>query len=159
LIDKASYEYFEAAKAGKVSLGKRVLADKFPHAYYVEPAICEMEKQTQIMFSECFAPLLYIVKYADFSDAVAAVNAPENAGLVNGIYTQNQAEADEFVAKNGAGHSVINSATGTGTPAHGMGFGGNKLSGTGEILNLEDQLKPFTSGAKRVATNSSIKLS
>jgi acyl-CoA reductase-like NAD-dependent aldehyde dehydrogenase len=49
-----------------------------------------------------------------------------------------------FAARNEAGHSVINPPKGTGTPAFGMGFGGNKESGVGEILNAADPLRAFT---------------
>lgn len=159
LIDGAAFVQFEAAKRGQVSFGARRLQEQFPNAFYVEPALVELPTQTEIMHHECFAPLLYIVKYDDFSAAVEAVNAPENAGLVNGIYTQSRAEFEEFAAKNEAGHTVVNSPTGTGTPAHGMGFGGNKLSGQGEILNGENQLLPFTLGANRVAVNGQVELS
>lgn len=161
LIDSSSYDIFVSTIAaateqgGTVHLGEKVESE----GIYVQPALAEMPSQTKIMHEECFAPLLFIVKYNEFAEALEQVNAPKNAGLVNAIYTQSRAEADDFAARNEAGHTVINSATGTGTPAHGMGFGGNKDSGTGEILNAEDQLHPFAKAASRVATNSSIKLS
>jgi aldehyde dehydrogenase (NAD+) len=98
------------------------------------------------MHTETFAPILFITSYSGtIDDAIAMVNAPNNAGLVSGIYTQNQKEADRFAALSQAGHIVINSPKGTGTPAFGMGFGGNKHSGEGEILNAADPLAAFSS--------------
>jgi acyl-CoA reductase-like NAD-dependent aldehyde dehydrogenase len=96
------------------------------------------------MYNETFAPVLFVMPYTGTIDtAIGLANAPKNAGLVNAIYTQNQVEADRFAEMNGAGHGVINPKMGTGTPAHGMGFGGNKASGQGETL-ARDPEKPFT---------------
>lgn len=165
LIDKDAYQRFEQAKkrvaqeGGTVLFGARVLADKHPDAYYVEPALALLPQQTAIMHEETFAPLLFIVPYdGDIGQAINLVNAPDNAGLVNGIYTQSQAEADRFAAENLAGHSVINSPKGTGTPAFGMGFGGNKASGEGEILNSADPLRAFTREDRysRIAQNKDV---
>ncbi len=86
------------------------------------------------------------------------LNAPDNAGLVSAIYTQSQHEADQFAAASQAGHVLINSPKGTSTPAYGMGFGGNKASGEGEILNSADPLRAFTRPDKftRVAQNKDV---
>lgn len=168
LIDADAFARFEKAKAevikdgGKIIRGARLLADKFPKAFYVEPALALLPAQMPIMHEETFAPLLYLVPYeGDIAQAVALVNAPDNAGLVGGIYTLSQKEADYFAYHNGAGHAVINSPKGTGTPAFGMGFGGNKASGEGEILNAVDPLRPFVRDDRfiRIAQNKDILLS
>jgi len=165
LIDKGAYERFEHAKkhvlaeGGKILLGDRLYAGEFPHAYYVEPALAMLPSQTSIMHEETFAPILFIAPYdGEIAEAIAMVNAPANAGLVNGIYTQSRKEADEFAARNLAGHGVINSPKGTGTPAFGMGFGGNKDSGEGEILNSTDPLRAFTreDAYRRIAQNADV---
>ncbi|MBY0406793.1 MAG: aldehyde dehydrogenase family protein, partial [Rickettsiales bacterium] len=110
---------------------------------------------------ETFAPLLYVTPYDELSQAIAMLNAPENAGLVSGIYTQSQKEADQFAAHSEAGHVLINGPKGTGTPAFGMGFGGNKASGEGEILNAADPLRAFTlpSSYRRIAQNKEVVMS
>ena len=156
LIDAAAEAGFEAAKAQAVKEGGRLL-----FGGQGEPALAVMPAQTAIMHVETFAPLLYIVPFAGGIDAaMKLVNAPDNAGLTNGIYTLSRKEADQFVALNEAGHSVINSPKGTGTPAFGMGFGGNKASGLGEILWSADPLAAFTKPhpVKRVALNKTIPL-
>lgn len=164
LIDADAHERFSRAKkrviaeGGKVLFGAQLSAEK-NGAHYVEPALALLPSHSAIMHEETFAPILFITPYTgDIDAAIALINAPANAGLVNGIYTQNQAEADRFAAANEAGHSVINSAKGTGTPAFGMGFGGNKESGEGEILNAADPLRPFTRDSKysRIAQNKDI---
>jgi len=163
LIDEDAFSRFESAKkkaveeGGKILLGNRILKT-FAKAYFVEPALALLPKQTAIMHQETFAPILFIVPYNHFDEALKLVNEPTNAGLVNAIYTQSQAEADQFAYANQAGHSLINSPRGTGTPAHGMGFGGNKDSGTGEILNSADPLQAFTKPGRfiRIAQNKDV---
>ena len=156
LIDEDAYQRVEAAKkqakteGGKILLGERN-----------QPALVLMPTQTSIMHVETFAPILFITAYeGDIENAMALVNAPDNAGLVNAIYTLSQKEADAFAQLNQAGHSLINSPKGTGTPAYGMGFGGNKASGAGEIVNASDPLLPFTrpEKIKRIAQNKDIPL-
>lgn len=166
LIDEDSFQRFESAKkqavleGGEIFLGGRLKVGDANNVFFVEPALALMPKQSEIMHRETFAPLLFVTKYSEFSEAIELVNAPENAGLVNGIYTQNKNEAEIFARENGAGHTVINSPKGTGTPAFGMGFGGNKHSGEGEILNTSDPLQAFTRPGKfnRIASNSVIKM-
>jgi aldehyde dehydrogenase (NAD+) len=148
LIDADAFHRFEAAKAraqaegGELVFGQRL--PSAPQVYKVEPALALMPTQTPVMHEETFAPLLFIAPYAELPEALAMLNAPDNAGLVAAIYTQSQPEADAFALHAQAGHVLINSARGTGTPAHGMGFGGNKHSGSGEVLNSVDPLAAFT---------------
>lgn len=163
LVDAGAFRHFEAAKeraiadGGKILFGARLLAKEYPDAWYVEPTLALMPAQTPLMHEETFAPLLYVTPYENFEEGVAMVNAPANSGLVAGIYTQNQAEADVFASHCEAGHCIINSPKGTGTPAFNMGFGGNKDSGEGEILNAADPLAAFTRPVfHRVAQNKNI---
>ena len=165
LIDADGFARFEDAKkhvlseGGKIVFGKRLHASQFPQAYYVEPTLALLPRQTSVMYEETFAPILFVTPYdGDITQAIAILNAPSNAGLVSGIYTQSQKEADYFAAHSQAGHVLINSAKGTGTPAFGMGFGGNKDSGEGEILNNADPLRAFTrdTAYSRIAQNTEI---
>ncbi|NCY25734.1 MAG: aldehyde dehydrogenase family protein, partial [Alphaproteobacteria bacterium] len=164
LIDADAYARFERAKSqvqqewGMVWGGQRLMPE-YPDAYYVAPALARMTSQTAIMHEETFAPLLYLVPYeGGLENALPILNAPDNAGLVAGIYTQSQVEADMFAMGAEAGHVLINSPRGTGTPAFGMGFGGNKDSGEGEILNAADPLRPFVRDThfRRIAQNTAI---
>lgn len=163
LIDGHAFALFEKAKqmaqqqGGEVWGGKRILEAE--GGYYVEPALALMREQSPIVHEETFAPLLYVMPYDGALEvAIAMLNAPENAGLVSAIYTQSQQEADAFAAGSEAGHVVINPAKGTGTPAFGMGFGGNKASGEGEILNAADPLRAFTlaTSYRRIAQNKDV---
>lgn len=168
LIDRDAYERFSAglerakAEGGRVTGGKRVLEKAGTEAFYVEPAVAVLPAQSELMHQEIFAPLLFVVPYdGDIDAAITLLNAPDNAGLVSAIYTQNTEEAERFAHGSQAGHALVNSPKGTGTPAYGMGFGGNKDSGEGEILNAADLLRPFTrpGGFRRVAWNEAVEMS
>jgi aldehyde dehydrogenase (NAD+) len=164
LIDEDSFNRFESAKnqvrmeRGEIRFGERLLTHEQANVFFVEPALALMPMQSAIMYRETFAPLLFVTKYNDFSEAISLLNAPDNAGLVSGIYTQNKEEAEIFARENEAGHTLINSPKGTGTPAFGMGFGGNKHSGMGEILNNADPLQAFTRATSfnRIAVNNAV---
>lgn len=164
LVDEGAFNRFTHAidtakkEGATVTGGTRVHEKDYPHAYYVGPAIAEMKSQSGICLEETFAPLVFVIPYDTIDEAIELANAPENAGLVNGIYTQSAKEAALFSERNRSGHSVINMPKGTSTPAHGMGFGGAKASGTGEILGLDAEA-PFTrSSTRRIARDSSVKL-
>lgn len=165
LIDAGAYRRFDRAmrmaeaQGGLAVLGQRLMKEEHPDAYYVEPALAFLPAQTAVMMEETFAPLLFLVPYdGGVEEAVKLLNEPANSGLVSAIYTQKQEEADYFARHSDAGHVLINPPKGTGTPAHGMGFGGNKESGEGEILNGADPLQAFTRDGhfRRIASNKDI---
>src|SRR5262249_7364918 len=74
LIDDPAFNGMEHALAearengAKVHGGGRALADRFPDAAYVHPALVEMPRQTGPMPRETFAPILYVVPYRDFDE-------------------------------------------------------------------------------------------
>ncbi|MBC7314308.1 MAG: aldehyde dehydrogenase family protein, partial [Rhizobium sp.] len=80
LIDEGSFgrmqKALDEAKAagGKVSGGDRLMQNEAADAYYVRPAIVEMPAQTGPVKDETFAPILYIIKYSDFDEALALNN-------------------------------------------------------------------------------------
>lgn len=54
--------------------GERQLQERYPDAYYVSPAIVEMPGQTEVVRTETFAPILYVVGYRDFDEALRLNN-------------------------------------------------------------------------------------
>jgi aldehyde dehydrogenase (NAD+) len=66
--------------------GDRVLAGDAPDARYVSPAIVAMPAQTEIVRTETFGPLLYVLGYDDLDEAIALHNdVPQ--GLASSIFT------------------------------------------------------------------------
>src|ERR1700744_2621595 len=76
LIDKAAFDGMQRALAsakdegGRITGGGRALADKHADAYYVHPAIVEMPEQSKTVCHETFAPILYVMKYSKFEEAL-----------------------------------------------------------------------------------------
>jgi aldehyde dehydrogenase (NAD+) len=136
LIDKRSFEGMQHALAeakkqgGKVHGGERLLADTFPDAYYVSPAIVEMPKQTEIVKEETFAPILYVIGYREIEEAIA-LNNDVSQGLASSLFTQNLREAERFLSAAGSDCGIANVNIGPSGAEIGGAFGGEKETGGG----------------------------
>jgi aldehyde dehydrogenase (NAD+) len=110
--------------------GARVLADAAPDAYYVRPAIIGMPAQTGIVRAETFAPILYVLRYGEFEEALALHNGVPQ-GLSSSIFTGDQGEAERFLAADGSDCGIANVNIGTSGAEIGGAFGGEKETGGG----------------------------
>ncbi|MGK6315191.1 L-piperidine-6-carboxylate dehydrogenase [Neorhizobium sp. DT-125] len=136
LIDRTAYDKMqkalEAAKAegGKVTGGERVHQNEAADAYYVRPAIVEMPAQTGPVKEETFAPILYVMKYSGFDEALALHNhVPQ--GLSSSIFTNDMREAETFVSARGSDCGIANVNIGPSGAEIGGAFGGEKETGGG----------------------------
>ncbi|MEV8181501.1 aldehyde dehydrogenase family protein [Specibacter sp. NPDC078692] len=137
LINKSSFDGMQNALAAAKEQGGTVLcggarvnAEAEPGAYYVEPAIVRMPSQTPVVKDETFAPLLYVMSYSDFDDAVAIQNdVPQ--GLSSAVFTNNHAEAEQFLSAAGSDCGIANVNIGTSGAEIGGAFGGEKETGGG----------------------------
>jgi aldehyde dehydrogenase (NAD+) len=110
--------------------GGRRESELYPEACYVEPAIVRMPAQTEIVRTETFAPILYVLAYRDLAEAVALHNnVPQ--GLSSSIFTRDQREAELFIAADGSDCGIVNINIGTSGAEIGGAFGGEKTSGGG----------------------------
>ncbi len=136
LIDKQAFDgmqkALEAAKAegGAITGGERVTEAGKDTAYYVKPAIVEMPRQAGPVLEETFAPILYVMKYTDFDQALADHNAV-SAGLSSSIFTLDMREAERFLAADGSDCGIANVNIGTSGAEIGGAFGGEKETGGG----------------------------
>ncbi|MDB6051060.1 MAG: L-pipecolate dehydrogenase [Pseudomonas sp.] len=136
LIDKGAYENMQDAleqalsEGGRVFGGKRVLAEELPNAYYVTPAIVEMPEQSDVVCTETFAPILYVVGYEDFAEAVRLNNAVPQ-GLSSCIFTTDVREAEQFISALGSDCGIANVNIGPSGAEIGGAFGGEKETGGG----------------------------
>ena len=110
--------------------GGRRAAAGAPDAYYVEPAIVRMPAQTELVRRETFAPILYVMSYREFEDAIALHNGVPQ-GLSSSIFTQDQREAERFLAADGSDCGIVNVNIGTSGAEIGGAFGGEKSTGGG----------------------------
>jgi aldehyde dehydrogenase (NAD+) len=137
LIHGRAYDGMQAAlnratdEGGKVVAGGgRVLEDEAPNAHYVQPAIVRIEAQSSVVQQETFAPLLYVLPYDDFEEAIALNNAVPH-GLSSSVFTNDQAEAELFLSDEGSDCGIVNVNIGTSGAEIGGAFGGEKETGGG----------------------------
>jgi aldehyde dehydrogenase (NAD+) len=120
------------ADGGKVHGGARALQAQYPDAYYVKPALVEMPMQTDIVRTETFAPILYVMPYDDFADAIAMQNdVPQ--GLASSVFTTDIREAERFMSAEGSDCGIVNVNIGPSGAEIGGAFGGEKETGGGRV--------------------------
>ena len=136
LIDKVAFDGMQSAleqaraQGGKVTGGERALAAQFPNAYYAQPALVEMPAQSDVVKHETFAPILYVLTYRDFDEALALQNGVAQ-GLSSCIFTRDMQEAERFVAAAGSDCGIANVNIGPSGAEIGGAFGGEKETGGG----------------------------
>jgi len=136
LIDRDAMEAMEKSleiaqqEGGQVHGGGHALADCFPNAAYVNPAIVEMPSQTAIMHHETFAPILYVVKYTDLEAAISMQNEVPQ-GLSSSIFSTDVRETEFFLSAAGSDCGIANVNIGPSGAEIGGAFGGEKDTGGG----------------------------
>ncbi|MGE3886416.1 MAG: aldehyde dehydrogenase family protein [Vicinamibacterales bacterium] len=134
LVNAQAVDQMEKALAQAVAEGGQVLCggkrrpDIGPH--FVEPTIVRMPAQTDIVKHETFAPILYVLEYDRFEDALAMHNdVPQ--GLSSAIFTEGMRAAEEFLSAHGSDCGIANVNIGTSGAEIGGAFGGEKETGGG----------------------------
>ena len=135
LIDEAAFNGFSNAVDAATTDGGTLVtggdrAEVSGAGYYVRPAIIDMPKQTEIVKSETFAPLLYVLGYEDFDEAIALHNEVKQ-GLSSSIFTLNVREAELFMSAIGSDCGIANVNIGPSGAEIGGAFGGEKETGGG----------------------------
>jgi aldehyde dehydrogenase (NAD+) len=136
LIDGAAFTGMEraldeaCAAGGSVHGGGRVGAGDQPDAFYARPALVEMPGQIGPVLRETFAPILWVMRYRTFDEAIAAHNAV-GAGLSSSIFTLDMREAEAFVSAAGSDCGIANVNIGPSGAEIGGAFGGEKETGGG----------------------------
>jgi aldehyde dehydrogenase (NAD+) len=137
LIDQAAVKQFTNAidqlnkEGGKVLFGGKVLKGAgYESACYVQPAICEARNTYKIVQEETFAPILYVMKYKNISEALAMQNDVKQ-GLSSAIFSNNIRETELFLSSAGSDCGIANVNIGTSGAEIGGAFGGEKETGGG----------------------------
>ena len=135
LIDETPFRNMQrtmtqaAAHSGVVHGGERVPVGP-PEAFYVRPALIEMPRQSAIVQQETFAPILYVLRYQSFNEALALHNdVPQ--GLSSSIFTNDVREAERFLSSEGSDCGIANVNIGPSGAEIGGAFGGEKETGGG----------------------------
>jgi aldehyde dehydrogenase (NAD+) len=143
LIDGVAFEAMQRsleearAAGGRVSGGDRIRLNdgqinegQAAGGFYVRPALVEMPHQTSTVKRETFAPILYVMKYGDFDDAVRVHNdVPQ--GLASSVFTTDLREAERFLSPEGSDCGIANVNIGPSGAEIGGAFGGEKETGGG----------------------------
>lgn len=136
LIDASAFEKMQAAlmsaraAGAKVTGGERVAIAGLAGGYYVRPAIVELAAPIAIMQHETFAPILYVLPYERYADAIAQQNSVRQ-GLSSAVFTNDLREAETFLSASGSDCGIANVNCGTSGVEVGGAFGGEKDTGGG----------------------------
>ncbi len=134
LIDQDAVDAMQNAlkkvkeEGGSVVCGGDVLENMEGH--YVKPAICEVENHYEIVQHETFAPILYLIKYSEFDEAIELHNGVVQ-GLSSSMFTLNMREMERFLSHAGSDCGIANINIGTSGAEIGGAFGGEKETGGG----------------------------
>ncbi|MCB1051288.1 MAG: aldehyde dehydrogenase family protein [Acidobacteria bacterium] len=133
LIDQDAVNQMMAALESLKKAGGRVLygGEKLDRpGFYVTPCIAEAKPEFQIVQDETFAPILYVLGYDDFEEALAIQNGVHQ-GLSSAVFTRNLLEAEHFLSHAGSDCGIANVNIGTSGAEIGGAFGGEKETGGG----------------------------
>ncbi|MGB1027457.1 MAG: aldehyde dehydrogenase family protein, partial [Rhodospirillaceae bacterium] len=97
---------------------------------YRAPALVEMPGQTELVRTETFAPILYVLAYDSLDEAIALNNGVPQ-GLSSCIFANDLREAETFLSAVGSDCGIANVNIGPSGAEIGGAFGGEKETGGG----------------------------
>ena len=119
------------AQGGKLLIGGEVLTGEgYESGCFVTPAIAEVENHYEIVQNETFAPLLYMIRYSEFDEAIHLHNEVPQ-GLSSAIFSTHLLETEKFLSHEGSDCGIANVNIGTSGAEIGGAFGGEKETGGG----------------------------
>lgn len=165
LIDGMAFDGMQQALAQSRALGARVHGgERVPdiagvagsagdEAFYVRPALVELDRHEGPALHECFAPILYVLRYRSLDEAIAMNNAV-GAGLSSAIFTLDLREAEQFMSAAGSDCGIVNVNIGPSGAEIGGAFGGEKETGGGREAG-SDSWKAYMRRATNTINHSS----
>jgi aldehyde dehydrogenase (NAD+) len=125
LIDEGAFASMKSVLGDGLD---RVEAEE--RGFYVRPSLIEVETQDDRVMKETFAPILYVLRYRDFDQALALNNAVPQ-GLSSSIFTNDLRESERFLSAAGSDCGIANVNIGPSGAEIGGAFGGEKETGGG----------------------------
>ena len=130
LIDQAAVEQMQAALSSASKKGYTVHGGEYLGECLLRPAIVEAREQCELVRTETFAPILYVLKYSELKEAIRLHNGVPQ-GLSSCIFTDNLQEAETFTSAVGSDCGIVNVNIGPSGAEIGGAFGGEKETGGG----------------------------
>lgn len=133
LIDEGAVDRMERAVANVRSAGGEILCggNRLDRpGNFIEPAIAVVKNEWDIVQTETFGPLLYLIPFKDLDEAIALQNGVAQ-GLSSAIFTDNLQNAEYFLSNAGSDCGIANVNIGTSGAEIGGAFGGEKETGGG----------------------------
>jgi aldehyde dehydrogenase (NAD+) len=133
LIDAGAVGRFEAAVAQAVADGGRLLTggtrlDR--PGFFVTPAVVIARHEWEIVRTETFGPILYVIPFDSLDEAIRMQNDVAH-GLSSAIFTDRLQHAERFLSASGSDCGIANVNIGTSGAEIGGAFGGEKDTGGG----------------------------
>ncbi|HEX4299372.1 MAG TPA: aldehyde dehydrogenase family protein [Gammaproteobacteria bacterium] len=133
LCSQDAVNRYESAIAAVAKVGGKLLCGgkKLDRpGFFVEPAIVRADNSWDIVKSETFAPILYVMSYKSLDEAIRMHNdVPQ--GLSSSIFTSSVKNAEYFLSALGSDCGIANVNIGTSGAEIGGAFGGEKETGGG----------------------------
>ena len=131
-------EYLEGLEEIKKQGGKVLCGGKvFEHedvnlkgGNYVTPTIVEIDWKAEIVKTELFVPILYVLKCSSVEEAIKINNSVPH-GLSSGLFSKNVQNMFKWTGPNGSDCGIVNFNVGTSGAEIGGAFGGEKETGGG----------------------------
>jgi aldehyde dehydrogenase (NAD+) len=133
VIDESALDRVQAALEAVRDAGGEVLCggERLNRpGNFITPAIAVASNDWDIVQTETFGPLLYLIPYRDLDEAIAIQNGVPQ-GLSSAIFTDNLQNAEYFLSASGSDCGIANVNIGTSGAEIGGAFGGEKETGGG----------------------------
>jgi len=133
MADAGAVKDFEAAITAAQEAGGEVLTGGSRIArpgFFVEPTIIKAENDWEIVQTETFAPILYLIPFSSVKDAIR-MNNDVPQGLSSAIFTNDVRHSELFLSASGSDCGIANVNIGTSGAEIGGAFGGEKETGGG----------------------------
>lgn len=133
LVDANAVKNFENAVAKAKEAGGEVLAGGNAidgPGFFIEPTVIRAENHWDVVQTETFASILYVMTYETTEEAIAMQNHSK-AGLSSAIFTRDMKVAEKFLSAQGSDCGIANVNIGTSGAEIGGAFGGEKETGGG----------------------------
>jgi aldehyde dehydrogenase (NAD+) len=134
LIDQDAVDAYASAieklksEGGEVVFGGVIIDGP---GFYVQPTIAIAKNGFEIVQSETFAPILYVMTYDGTLDDAIRIQNGVKQGLSSSIFTTDMREAEYVLSAGGSDCGIANVNIGTSGAEIGGAFGGEKDTGGG----------------------------